>query len=317
MASFDPRDALVINEHNGDGVPDDTESGRISNRFMVLVEACHAVGIKYELSEERSVEEDGVIEDGRLVLGQRSYGRVLPDGCVFHSGSEGRTAPERLRAAGVTVWAAGEAEADAWLGSSECRPLAHSATAVRGEAFVPRQNAGESGYSPKSDRQVKTRGPFQLSVVHEQDASDLIASGWPYYGGMIKLQKRLELDEDTGPVILKLSGIAGDAARLDIDNATLGWIRGPEWEAELPDGFAVGIRELAVRIVPSTYNVFGPHRHIDGDRHLTSPNQYSGVRNFADNPGAPASTKSEDYHFVRWGFAGEVLLLKQLEAPQD
>ncbi|WP_217591746.1 hypothetical protein [Cohnella sp. GbtcB17] len=175
----------------------------------------------------------------------------------------------------------------------------------------------ESGYSPKSDRQVKTRGPFLLSAVHEPEASDLIASGWPYYGGMVEIHKRLELDQDTGPVILKLSGLAGDAVCVYIDGTTLGWIWGPQWEAELPDGLAAWLRELGVRIVPSTYNVFGPHRHIDGDRHLTSPNQYSGVRNFADDPEAPASTKSEDYHFVRLGLAGEVMLLKRLEASRD
>ncbi|WP_217591745.1 hypothetical protein [Cohnella sp. GbtcB17] len=154
MAAFDPRDALAINEHNGDGVPDDTESGRISNRFMALVEACHAAGIRYELSEERAVEEDGTIEDGRLVLGQRSYGRVLlPDGCVWHADSEGHTAPDRLRAAGVTVWAAREAESAAWLGLSERMLLPHSAPATHGEAFVPRQNAWQA-VAPASNRML-------------------------------------------------------------------------------------------------------------------------------------------------------------------
>lgn len=83
---------------------------------------------------------------------------------------------------------------------------------------------------------------------------------------------------------------------------------GPNWSVPLPQVIQKGAYELEVLLYPSTFNVYGPHRHIDGDRYLTSPDQYKGVKNFADRPDAPEQTKAEGSHFVKWGIAGEVRL---------
>jgi hypothetical protein len=412
MASFDPRNACAINEHNGDGVPNATASGAISNSFIEQVEKLHAAGVHYELTEERAIEEDALIADGSVKLGLRRYGRVLlPNGCRWLTDDLGITAADRMRASGIEVMDDSEGGIDTWLDSRGQTNVLREEVAAHDAFFVPEQSAwtatvpqanrlaldwtvtdegrleativalarslvgpaalvlldlpqritlngdvlvgqakeigfryelpnceettelrfilmpahgaethpvgwlegdfcvrSASVYKDKSRRQLQTNGPFQLDAPHAPDPADLIRSGWPFCGGVAILFKTLILDKDTGPVVLKLIGVNADAARLELDGADLGWCWGPDWSFELPRGLAAGRRELAIHLVPSTYNVFGPHRHIDGDRHLVSPDQYAGVRNFADHPDAPVNTLSDFYHFIRWGITGDVLL---------
>lgn len=74
----------------------------------------------------------------------------------------------------------------------------------------------------------------------------------------------------------------------------------------LPKDLAAGSYVLAVALYPSTFNVYGPHHHYEGDRYLTSPDQYAGIKNFADHPGAPEQTRVQHAHFVKWGISGDV-----------
>ena len=52
--------------------------------------------------------------------------------------------------------------------------------------------------------------------------------------------------------------------------------------------------------------MYGPHHHIDGDRHLISPAQYSGHKNFADFPDSPECTLVNGYHFLKFGLGNAV-----------
>jgi len=47
-------------------------------------------------------------------------------------------------------------------------------------------------------------------------------------------------------------------------------------------GTKAGLQALRLEVVPSTYNYFGPHHYFAGDRHVVSPDQFAGKRNFAD-----------------------------------
>ncbi|RTE06841.1 hypothetical protein, partial [Paenibacillus whitsoniae] len=99
MAGFRPDRAMQMNEHDGSNVPDDA-AGKLDVSFLALVEACHAAGLHYELSEERVVEEDGVVQDGRLWIGRRGYSCVLiADGCLWREPAF----ETRLAEAGVAV----------------------------------------------------------------------------------------------------------------------------------------------------------------------------------------------------------------------
>lgn len=73
---------------------------------------------------------------------------------------------------------------------------------------------------------------------------------------------------------------------------------GPQWKIQ---GIEEGIHNIELELTASTFNTFGPHQHMDGDRGLVSPSQYSGEKNFADRPDAAECTKISQFHFVKYG----------------
>lgn len=103
---------------------------------------------------------------------------------------------------------------------------------------------------------------------------------------------------------MQLSDVQADAAQVRLSGNELGWCWAPLWTVNLPKDLAAGSYELEVALYPSTFNVYGPHHHYEGDRYLTSPDQYVGIKNFADHLGAPEQTKVQHAHFVKWGSLG-------------
>ncbi|MFC5648592.1 hypothetical protein ACFPYJ_05520 [Paenibacillus solisilvae] len=170
----------------------------------------------------------------------------------------------------------------------------------------------DSLLTEKDAHQWRTEGAFVLmspSRHGQPDAADLIASGYPFSDRPMTASKRIRLsDDETGLQALLLTDVYADAAFVRFNGSELGWCWGPDWRVELPVGIEAGEFELTVELYPSTYNKFGPHRHVDGDRYLTSPAQYAGTKNFADRPDAPERTLGAHWHFVKWGIGGRVAL---------
>ena len=57
------------------------------------------------------------------------------------------------------------------------------------------------------------------------------------------------------------------------------------------------VSALSSVLVPSTFNIFGPHHYYNGDWHVVSPGQIIGEKNFADLPDAPNYTLVPEWHF--------------------
>jgi len=165
-----------------------------------------------------------------------------------------------------------------------------------------------SPYEDKDGMQWMTEGGFKLIPLLEPNPANLISSGLPFAGSPVQIIKEFNLSQNTtNESVLQLSGVHAAAALIRIDDVELGWCWGPSWSVN------IGMREpgnykLTVDLVPSTFNVYGPHRHIDGDRYLTSPDQYKGVKNFADHADSPDQTLVNQWHFVKWGIEGEAVL---------
>ncbi len=52
---------------------------------------------------------------------------------------------------------------------------------------------------------------------------------------------------------------------------------------------------------------------MDGDRHIVSPAQYSGRKNFADAPDSPENTFVSGFHFVKLGLKAKIEFYKKQE----
>ena len=85
MAEFDPKSAMQINEHNGANTPDN-KSGRISMRFEKLIEKCYAMGLEFDVTEERIIENYGQLEKGTLRIGKQTYDQIIfGEGCLWEN----------------------------------------------------------------------------------------------------------------------------------------------------------------------------------------------------------------------------------------
>ncbi|HEY5585741.1 MAG TPA: hypothetical protein VIK78_14795 [Ruminiclostridium sp.] len=410
MSKFKLSDTEKMNIHDGTNIPD-TESGIITKDFLKLVEDCHKAGINYEFTEERIIEEYGVISNGYLSIGNREYNNVLiPKGCKWSiSGNElinnlvaedvSVSIPENWQQLSGIKVALKETDAykntqsiipeqSAWkvdmpesnllvlefkVGDTgnlishfnienldqigelelicfdEVKQVTINGHKLRGvfndevNGFIyeiekeslkkpgphlielEKCENGETNpvalisgkFAVKSfekfyknkGRGLKTKGPFVIKPLSDLDYNDLINSGLPFGKLPITIRKILEITEDVEEVSIKIGDIHADAAKIYVDRIGIGWCWGPQWTSNSL-GLKKGVHEVAINIVPSTYNMFGPHRHIDGDRHIVSPDQYLGIKNFADRTDAPENTFSEYWNFVRFGIGGNVILLK-------
>ncbi|MDR6553733.1 hypothetical protein [Paenibacillus qinlingensis] len=161
----------------------------------------------------------------------------------------------------------------------------------------------------KDEHQWLLEGQLELAPLPTViDSTNFIAFGFPFAGSPIAVRKTIQLC-DVEQAALELTDLWADAALVKLNGNELGWCWGPNWSVPLPKAMKEGSYELEVLLYPSTFNVYGPHHHVDGDRYLTSPDQYKGVKNFADRPDAPEQTKVNGSHFVKWGIAGEIRLL--------
>lgn len=410
MAQFKMCYTENMNEHDGSNIPH-TESGRITREFLHLVESCHKDGIHYELTEERLMEEQGIIEPGYLKLGKRRYNKILmPRGCKWsdtgnelllelknagvqimyqkpltpaktmgtdnnthdsiiplQSGWEASTPKSNVLALEFEEVGVGKLQANFRMESSlEIQSLELVCydnirrTSINGQQltgiFNSNDNAyvyaiaretitsdtclielegcenglthlqdeanpvalirgyfnvfSESNFVENGVRGIKTKGPFTIKACTKLNPNDLVSTGLPFCRMPVRLAKIIRLPDDLGEIRIKLNGVLADAAKVYVDGVELGWCWAQKWLSQESIVLDRGTHEVSVDIIPSTYNVFGPHRHIDGDRHLVSPDQYLGIKNFADRCDAPDNTFDDYWNFVRFGINGDVVLVK-------
>jgi len=145
---------------------------------------------------------------------------------------------------------------------------------------------------------IATNGPFTLEAVESVSPRDLIASGYPFCSSPIVLHGVLELPASA--MAIRPMDIHADCVRMQL-NGFDGWCWGPDWTVRMPAPLPAGRHKIVIHLTPSTFNRYGPHHHVDGDRPIVSPAQYQYVKNFADRPDAPANTRMSAWHFKPFG----------------
>lgn len=153
----------------------------------------------------------------------------------------------------------------------------------------------ESPYAPGPNHTIRTDGPF-TATTHSIDVSaELVTAGLPFAHSPVAAETNFTLTAPTDSLTLR--GTLGDALEIQIDDHAPAWIWGPDWTLPLTAPLAAGPHRLRVRLVPSTFNHFGPHHYYNGDWHVVSPGQVIGEKNFADLPDAPDRTHVPEWHF--------------------
>lgn len=78
MRVYQPWELMQTNQHNATTLPD-TPASRLNTAFLARLEQLKAAGIRYDVVDERTLEDEGRLEDGRVRLGQMSYAQLIVD----------------------------------------------------------------------------------------------------------------------------------------------------------------------------------------------------------------------------------------------
>ncbi len=78
MAEYEPWELFQTNQHVATTFPD-TPASRMNTAFLASLEKLKAAGIAYDLTDERTLETDGAIENGRVRLGSATYAHLVVD----------------------------------------------------------------------------------------------------------------------------------------------------------------------------------------------------------------------------------------------
>jgi hypothetical protein len=209
-------------------------------------------------------------------IGLRFNGQTLPPAAKQATGWAIDLPIERL----------GDENHLAWDVHDDAHSRGPAYAALHGEFRVA---AGEPWQADVNDTLVQ-RGPLWIEPAGTIDPSCCVASGYPFWAGPFLAQAELEASQPWHNPVLTFLGVAGDALRVWVDDRDLGWCWAPEWSVSVPDEVSAGRHTVRLELVGSTYNVYGPHHYVYGDRHVISPDQFSGTRNYADPIAAPAHT---------------------------
>ena len=162
----------------------------------------------------------------------------------------------------------------------------------------------QSSYEEKEKRQLVTAGPFHLTSTEPlYISSNLCLMGYPFRTTPFQFEKEVFLAKEATKLLF--SNVHCDGVKVWINQEFCGWLFGPIFQLDYHLG--AGTHTIRIELHPSTFNKYGPHHHMDGDRHLISPGQYSGFKNFADHVDAPEYTHVPEWHFVRCGISSTVV----------
>ena len=380
MTEYEPWELFQTNQHVATTFPD-TPASRMNTAFLAQLERLKAAGIPYDITDERTLETDGVLEDGRVRLGQATYAHLIMDPAAIVRGpaanwprwrgvattgkpAQNDQADRASHDAGGTeiplAWQIPALPENAWLiepqrnapkdytatfitafgaanppglhlhfaddlvdATLDGQPLALTAGYDGALANLPPLGAGghelhfhtrrefpakpflwlKGGFTVQSrtaytlgrNGTVRTPGPFVAGTAAVVADSELAAGGFPFLNQPLVAESAFTL---TAPAAqLRLTGVQGDAVRASIDGQPAGWAWGPDWQLTLPSPLAAGPHQLRLELVPSTFNIFGPHHYYNGDWHVVSPGQIIGEKNFGDAPDAPNNTHVAAWHF--------------------
>lgn len=372
MAEYEPRELRQTNVHNASTYPD-TPAGRINREFLQMVDRLHESGSAYHVCDERSIEQHGHAESGKLLIGKCAYDKlIIPDAAIFNEEASRLIAQCNVIREAIIVQTPEIIEEEStavlkikWeIQRNALNSLVLEAESIRPSRFIARFTSADpaeirtefadhvsgvmlngkpmdpdqprrciqgvndiqfecdcdvtpfvavrgnfavrSGtpYVSGPGQTIASNGPFTVEALGTVDPVDLIASGYPFCSVPLLLHGTLELPFRA--TAIHFIDIRADCARLFVDNVEAGWCWGPHWTIQLPAALAAGSHNIRVHLIPSTFNHYGPHHHVGGDRPIVSPDQYRYVRNFADDPNAPDNTRVGAWHFKRFGIGNSI-----------
>ncbi len=157
------------------------------------------------------------------------------------------------------------------------------------------------------DRQITAKSGFYIARP-EKMSRDFIISGYPFSDKPIICEKEIS-GRLCGYLRISCRYIA--AAKVYVNGIFAGWVYKGKECISLGEKFER--IKLTCLVYQSAYNLYGPHYHLEGDRPLVSPAQYSGEKNFADSSYLPERTYDDNMKLIKYIMTDEVEVVEKCD----
>ena len=156
----------------------------------------------------------------------------------------------------------------------------------------------ESIYLVGSFGVYRRDGAFQIGTPPEKvDCRDLTPQGFPFFAGVVELERTVDLEDKPRRARLALSKLYAGAAEVHVNGRLQADLLHPPYEAELA-GLRKGANRVKIRLYSTLRNLLGPHHFEGPEIEWVSPGSFVNRKAWTD-----------DYRFVRFGFTGARLEL--------
>ncbi len=173
MAEYEPWELFQTNQHVATTFPD-TPASRMNTAFLARLADLKAAGIPYDITDERTLEEDGRLENGRVRLGRASYAHLVVDPAAILRGpaAQWRTAPPAAPRAA--------AAAPASSGATPASPIAWQPPALPENTWlIEPQRTAPREYAAAFTTDFGAANPAGLHLHFADDLVDASLDGRP------------------------------------------------------------------------------------------------------------------------------------------
>jgi len=153
-------------------------------------------------------------------------------------------------------------------------------------------------------RCVRLSPHFEIGAEPETTSGDLVYEGYPFYAGRLRLIGHVHLEAPVGGerVLLCLPGIdAAALVRVWCNGQEAGFISWPPYELEITPLVQDGENKIAVELVSTLRNLFGPHHRPEGEPDQCWTQDYILRPEWLADPDLLRARWTGDYFFLRFG----------------
>jgi hypothetical protein len=127
--------------------------------------------------------------------------------------------------------------------------------------------AGSLSTKPQEPNAVRFAPEFRLTEEPETTDGELLASGYPFFAGRVRLMQEVLLAAP-GPeerVFLRLSNASAGVIAVSVNGLSAGYLAWPPYETDITDLMTAGANRISFELATTLRNMLGPHHRPSGE----------------------------------------------------
>ncbi len=147
----------------------------------------------------------------------------------------------------------------------------------------------------------RTKGGFFLDAAAQfKSCGEMTANGYPFFSGAVILEQEVEITgvERYGSILFRMDRPYAAMVRLYVNGREAKAFLWAPYEADILPFAVEGKNKLAIELVSTDRNLFGPHHHPEGELYQVGPLSFSDITGWTD-----------DYCLICFGIHGKPELI--------